>query len=221
MWQSEKRPVTNGIIESREHGLVVLSPVSGTPLRRVLFVNSYGGLSIWERIRDGMFPSHHLWGCVELARMGYQVALAEPVRHFDYRRPLPHDFKLLQMAKEWLGPEDILYCGHTLLFWLPLLKRIGMLKRKIVSLTYAREDLDFASAHSGVIALTAAAADEAKRLAPQAKVAHLGWGADLSIFPRLPYVPDWFLCCGITHRDYRTLNLAAAAESKRDTHNFP
>jgi glycosyltransferase involved in cell wall biosynthesis len=70
--------------------------------------------------------------------------------------------------------------------------------------------LDFASAHSGIIALNPAAEEHAKKLAPKAKVAHLGWGADLNYFPRLPYVPESFLSCGITHRDYRVLSEAAA-----------
>jgi len=27
-------------------------------------------------------PAHHLWGCVELVKLGYEVAIAEPLRHF-------------------------------------------------------------------------------------------------------------------------------------------
>ena len=209
---NSKRPaVTAGIVEREEHGTLVLAPASGTPFRRVIFVNSYGGKATWEKIKEGLLPANHLWGCIELARLGYEVAIAEPLRHFYlYRRPLPHDLKLLGLARHWLRPDDIIYCGHTLLYWLPLLKTLGALKRHLVSLTYAREELDFSRSHSGIIALTTAAADQARKIAPKVKVAHLSWGLDLSFYPKLSYRPDLFLSCGITHRDNRTLSLAAS-----------
>lgn len=42
-------------------------------------------------------------------------------------------------------------------------------------------------------------------MAPRAKVAMLGWGADLAFFPVLPYSPQFFLSNGRTHRDFDTL----------------
>ena len=80
---------------------------------------------------------------------------------------------------------------------------------RIVSLLFAREPLALAGQHSGIIALTRAAADHARQIAPHVKVAQLGWGADLSVFPRLPYDPQWFLSCGRTLRDHETLCAAA------------
>jgi glycosyltransferase involved in cell wall biosynthesis len=204
-------PITAGIIEREEEGTLILAPANGAPYRRVIFVNSYGGAYFWERIKKGLEPPHHLWGCLELVRMGYEVALAEPLRHFClYRRPFPHDLKLLHLACNWLRAGDIIYCGHTLLYWLPVLKTLGALNRHLVSLTYAREELDFSRTHSGIIALTPTAADQARKMAPKTKVAHLGWGVDLSFYPKLPYRPDHFLSCGITLRDNRTLSLAAS-----------
>jgi glycosyltransferase involved in cell wall biosynthesis len=211
----ETAPSLAGIQETRRDGLIFLSPAGGRPGRRILYVNSYGGASVWEQVKRGQLPGHHLWGCLELVRRGYEVALAEPLPHFYFhRRPLPHDLRLLGVARDWLGPEGILYCAHTLLYWLPLLKRLGLLRRRIVSLTYAREELDFAGVHTGIIALTPAAADQARKMAPRARVAHLAWGFDLSAFPALAYQPRWFLSCGITHRDLPTL-AAGAAQSRR------
>jgi glycosyltransferase involved in cell wall biosynthesis len=100
------------------------------------------------------------------------------------------------------------------LYWLPLLRAFGVHQSRIVSLLFAREPLDQSRHHSGIIALTAAAADHARKIAPQARVAHLGWGADLSVFPRLPYAPDWFLSCGRTRRDPAVL-CAASRQSSR------
>ena len=203
------------ITERIENGLLILSPVGRPPLRRVLFLNSYGGKQLWCEIKAGVMPSHHLWGCTQLVGFGYEVAIAEPLRHFTRRRPLPHDLALLRAASQWLGPTGILYCAHTLLYWLPLLRKLGILKCRIISLTYAREHLDFANEHDGIIALTGAAADQAAKVYPKAKVAHLAWGADLSFFPQLPYSPKVFLSCGATHRDQKTLSKAAQLSSSK------
>jgi glycosyltransferase involved in cell wall biosynthesis len=211
----EKPSVTRGVLEHQEHGLTVLSPVSGRPRRRVLYVNSYGGADFWKQIKRGWAAPHHLWGCLELVRMGYEVALAEPLPDFYlYRNPLPHDLRLLRVVRSWLGTDGIVYCGHNVLYWLPFLRSLGLLRSRIISLLYAREPLDLGGAHCGIIALTGAAAEQARQVAPRAKVAHLGWGADLSVFPQLPYDPQWFLSCGRTRRDPGLL-CAAAARSGR------
>jgi len=164
----ESPSLTDGIVEREEQGMIVLSPARGRAIRRVLHVSGYAGRYVWNKIKNGLIPAHQLLGCVELARMGYEVALAEPLPHFDaYRRPLPHDLKLLRFAKTWLGPDDIIFSGHTLLYWLPLLKALGALNRRIVSLTYARERLDFSRNHSGIVTLTPAAADHAEKRHPR------------------------------------------------------
>lgn len=191
--------------------MLVLSPGDGRASRRVLFVNCYGGKSLWEKIKSGHTPAHHLWGCLELVRMGYEVAVAEPVTDFYfYHNPFPHDLKLLRFAQSWLQRDGIIYCGHNVLYWLLFLRRLGRVRCHIVSLLYGREPLNFSRAHSGIIALNGAAADHARKLAPQTKVARLGWGVDLDFFPRLPYAPQWFLSCGITNRDFPTLCRAAS-----------
>ena len=202
--------VIPGVVERRERGLVVLSSPSGRCVRRVLFVNNYGGAAVWDKIKRGLVPPHHLWGCLELVRMGYEVALAEPLPDFDLRRrPLPHDFKLLPMIRSWMRPDDIVYCGHNVLYWVPLLRALGLARRHVVSLLFARETLDFGGAHSGIVALTPSAAQQAAKLAPKAKRVHLGWGADLNSFPIQPYNPRWLLHCGISGRDFGTLQKAS------------
>src|SRR5262249_35593000 len=96
--------VANEIVERMDSGLLVLSHASKPAYRRVLYVNSYGGREIWEIIKQGTCPTHHLWGCVELVRMGYEVALAAPLPDFYFNhKALPHDFALLKMIRSWLG----------------------------------------------------------------------------------------------------------------------
>ena len=65
-----------------------------------------------------------------------------------------------------------------------------------------------------MVCLTPAAAEQAEKLAPQAKVANLGWGVDLDFFGQLKYDPEWFFSCGIANRDFSTL-AAAAAKCRR------
>ena len=212
---STSNSVVDGIVERRERGHLVIAAANKRPIRRVLFVNLTGGVSLWNKVKQGLVPPHHLWGCVELARMGYEVALAEPLPNFYlYRNSLPHDLKLLSTARSWLGSDGIIYCGHNVLYWIPLLKSLGAIPCHVVSLLYAREPLDFSHAHTGVIALNPAAADHARQLAPKAKIAHLGWGVDLNFMPRLAYHPKWFLSCGITGRDQETLRSAAALSGR-------
>ena len=201
--------VTHGIIESTAHGLIVLSPMAGRTGRRVLFVNNYGGREVWEKVKAGLVPPHHLWGCLQLVRMGYEVALAEPVPDFIPRRPLPHDLRLLRVVRSWLRKDDIVYCGHNVLYWIPFLRSIGLARRHIVSLLFALEPLDFSGAHSAIVALTPTAETQARTLAPKTKIAHLGWGVDPASYPRHPYQPRYLLHCGIAGRDFPTLHAAS------------
>jgi hypothetical protein len=214
----ESNRVTKGLVERVEHGIIVLSPAHRRPCRRILHVNGYGGRYVWERIKSGQVPGHQLLGCLELVRMGYEVALAEPVPDFAlYRRPVPHDLSLLGIVRSWLGPNGIVFCGHNVLYWLPLLRRLHALDCRIVSLLYAREPLHVGSGHAGVLSLTPAGAEQARRLAPRAKIGHLGWGVDLGFVPHLPYNPEWFFSCGIANRDFGTL-CAAACQTRRKIH---
>ncbi|MDP3071625.1 MAG: glycosyltransferase [Opitutaceae bacterium] len=163
----------------------------------------------WRTLEDPN-PGQHLWGCIELARLGYEVAMPEePVRgrFFNYRR---QDFNQLRFIREWLGRDGILYSGHTVLFWAPMLAAAGLLRCPVVTLLYAAgENLRFSSGYAGVIAMTPAAERRARSLAPGAKIAHLGWGVDLPLYPSSRHTPGWFLSCGKTRRDFSTLASAA------------
>jgi glycosyltransferase involved in cell wall biosynthesis len=209
--QPKPKSLLDGIVESRREGLVVLSPANKRPFRRIIYLDNYGGASMWEKIKTGDMPPHHLRGCLELVRMGYEVALAEPLPDFYFnRRALPHDLRLLGLVRNWLGPNGIVFCGHNVLYWLLLLRKLGLIRCHIVSNLWAREPLNLASAHSGILGLTRAGAEQARKLAPKVPVAPLGWGADLSVYPKLPYRPEAFFSCGIALRDFKTLSLAAA-----------
>jgi len=206
--------VHQGISAEHYRGMTILRSTEQKPFRRVLYLNSYGMARAWRDFREGLHPGQHLWGCLELVRMGYEIAMPEELtqksRFFNYRR---QDLKHLSFAVSWLGRDGIVYSGHTILFWTPLLVRLKLLRRHVVTMLYARgENLRFPNGYRGILALTPAAADRARRLAPNARVAHIRWGVDLPFFPVQPYSPQWFLSCGKTRRDFVTLQAAAAAQ---------
>lgn len=206
------------VVERDEDGLLVLGPARGRPVRRVLYVNSYGGRDVWQKVKSGELPGHHLWGCLELAASGYEIALAEPLPDFYWRRrPLPHDLRDWRLVQSWLGPDGIVFCGHNVLYWLPLLRRLGLHRARVVSLLFAREPLDHASGHTAIVALTPAAEVHARQIAPRVPVAHLGWGADLAAYPPIAYRPEVAMSCGIANRDFRTLSAAAGLCRSRVT----
>jgi glycosyltransferase involved in cell wall biosynthesis len=200
----------SGVVESVQRGCTILSPGRGKVKRRLIYLDSYGGTAMMEKIKAGDMPAHHLRGCLELVRMGYEVALANPVPDFWQfkRKPFPHDWQVVSLAKAWLGREGIIFCGHNVLAWVPIFRKLGLLKCHVVSQIFGCEDLPIVGGHSGVITLTQLGADYARKKWPKAKVAHLGWGADLSIFPKLPYTPNAFFSCGITLRDHKTMAAA-------------
>src|SRR5262249_28087399 len=131
-----------GVVERTENGVVVLGPASGRYSRRILYVDSYGGAEMWAKIKAGMVSPHHLRGCLELAKIGYEVALGEPLQDFYlWRNPLPHDLRLFQLVRNWLGRDGIVFCGHNVLYWTLLLRALGGLRCRVVSNLWAREPL--------------------------------------------------------------------------------
>lgn len=208
----KKESSLDGIVERQYRGMTILSLEGVKPRRRVFYLNSYGMAKAWRLIKAGEYPGQHLWGCLELVRMGYEVAMPEEAdtkaRFFNYRR---QDLKHLAFIRSWLGRDGIVYSAHTVVFWSPLLVCLKLLGCKVVTLFYAGdENLRFAKGYSGIIAMTPAAKTRAEQVAPHAKVAHLGWGVDLPFFPELDYAPRWFLSCGKSRRDFETLAAAAS-----------
>jgi Glycosyltransferase len=205
-------PLTEGITVDKQGVMTILRPANIRPKRRVLYLNSYGMAQAWRMWLEGEYPGHHLLGCLELVRMGYEVAMPEEMdksgRFFNYQR---QDRAHLGFMRSWLGRDGILYSGHSILFWGPLMKTLGLLRCPIVTLFYARdENPRFTGAYNGIIAMTPAAEERARSIAPKAKILHAGWGVDLPFFPVLDYSPKWFLSCGKSRRDNETLAAAAA-----------
>src|SRR5579862_5875760 len=129
----QTKSVMDGIVESRLHGVAILSPAEKRPFRRLIYLDNYGGASMLEKIKTGDMAPQHLRGCLQLVRMGYEVALAEPLPDFYlHKNAFPHDFKLLKLVR-WAGKEGIVFCGHNVLYWLLFLRKLGLVRCDIVS----------------------------------------------------------------------------------------
>ena len=123
--------------------LVLLSPANKRPIRRMIYVDNYGGFMAGEDQKWGRAHPQRLRRCLQLARMG-KIVLAEPLPDFYLRRnALPHDLKLLKLVRSWLGPEGIVFCGHNVLYWLLFLRSFGLSNATSFQTFWAREPLNF------------------------------------------------------------------------------
>lgn len=190
-------------------GLTILrGPTSNG--RKIVYVNSYGMALAWRLYRDGVYPRHHLWGCVELAARGYEVRLPEPPRVKGWRRRFRYDWRAAREAVGDLGRDDVVYCGHNVLAWVPLAKALRLTRAKIVGQLYAKEPLPLAGVYDGVIAHTPPAVGHARAIARKALVRHIRWGMDLAFFEPRDYRPEFTFSCGKAYRDFDVLKRALA-----------
>jgi hypothetical protein len=155
----------------------------------------------------GEYAGHHLWGCLELARAGYEVLLPEPPPDGSRFKRLLTDHHAARAARR-LSRDDIVYCGHNVLLWTPLLKLVRAARCRTVGLLFAQEPMLLAKTYDAVIGMTPVAYDHAARIAPRAARAHLGWGVELATYPVHPYEPAFGLSCGKTYRDYEVVRRA-------------
>ena len=194
---------------TREEGLTILRANVPQIGRRVLYVNSYGMALAYRLWAAGEYAGHHLWGCLELARRGYEILLPEPPPDGSRFKRLLTDHVAARVARR-LSRDDIVYCGHNVLLWTSLAKRVRQMRCKTVGLLFAREALPLAGTYDGIIGLTPVACEHAQRIAPRAQRAHLGWGVELKSYHVHPYDPTFGLSCGKTFRDYDVIRRAFA-----------
>lgn len=185
--------------------------------RTVLFLSDHGGPSSLEGWKICGFGGHGLWGCIELARMGYRIVMPR-VGHWGRGRIAKHlatDLRAAWVHARRLGPNDLVYCVHNVLWWTPLLSRLGQVKAKLVAMLFAKEPLPMASRFAGVIGMTRVATEHAKANYPKAATAHIQWAVELSDHHHraLPYDGRWGLACGVTGRDYPTVARAFEGHS--------
>lgn len=188
-----------------ENNLLILSSSKKKPLRRILYVNSYGMAKAWRLWKEGVYPGNHLWGCIELAMMGYEVLIPEPASGKGVFKRLKNDWTPALIALHSLKSDDIVYCGHNILLWTPFLKALKAIKCKVVGLLFAREPLLFGSLYDGIIAHTPVAKEITAVRWPKVLCSHISWGMDMDFFTAYSYDPQWMLSCGKTFRDFNVI----------------
>ncbi len=196
------------------NGIVTIRSATLNRGRRVLYINDFGMIEGYEKWCQGLYPSDRFFGCIELARAGYEVLIPErPAILTRYLKNVTTDFGKTLWAALSLGRDDFVYCAHNLLFWCPLLRGINVMRPRVVSFLFAGERLWFSELHDGLLGLTPAAYECSGRLAPRIKRSHIGWGIDLSFFQPFPYEPQFVLYAGKALRD---LEVVAKAWAKLD-----
>jgi glycosyltransferase involved in cell wall biosynthesis len=181
----------------------------------------------------GEYPAHHLWGADHLPADSFSVTIIPPsgstqVNRFCrwISRVTRYRFGDLDQELEiWRrrGEIDIAYVASGHLFWLLLLRSLGLFRPKIVRWVYVPRmhfpwwtlrDLNLPLFNRGtdlLLCLTHRAADAYRRDMPWLKVSQLDWGADLEQFRPGRREGGFFFACGKTNRDYTPiLNVAAS-----------
>ncbi|MEL6943453.1 MAG: hypothetical protein AAFO82_12355, partial [Bacteroidota bacterium] len=209
-------------------------------MAKIFVLNNYSLERVWQEIRDGKKPNHHLYGVNYLEQAGHEIVLVpfdESKRHWLTRfskfwkktkLPIPlgdlyQQLYVLERAKR----QDIIYAPcQTQTALLSYWKAMGLLRAKIVVVAHhppirgsfrAIRQFFFRWELAGTDAfpsLSQRIADKIN-LFKKNKSKGLHWGPDLDFYA--PYVEDevgtYFLAAGRTGRDFATF-AAACAEAK-------
>ena len=203
---------------------------------RVLVLNNYPLDEVWEEVRRGEKPDHHLFGINHFGALGYEVrivpfAQSQALQWLErmltrVRFPIP----LGALDRQWSGwrllrEADLIYapCGNetTLLSYL---RSIGLLSTPIVSLQHhALNRGRMASLREPWIrrqirgtdalpALSRQVADEvnARNGSSSKKSCVLPWGPDATFYPSTDTAGEGVVAAGRTGRDFLAFGRAAS-----------
>ena len=193
-----------------EDGAVILRGDRPFLGRRVLLVSEYGMADAWRQWAAGTYPGQHLWGCLELARLGYEILLPEPRDHRLEAGGRSFAAAVARLGRERLDAGDVVYCQRPILP-LTVVRGLRAAGCKAISLLHGDGRARELSEYDGLIGLTPAGHERAARANPRALRAHIPWGVDLPFYPEAPYEPRWVLSCGKTLRDFACLAEALEA----------
>jgi glycosyltransferase involved in cell wall biosynthesis len=201
-----------------------------TGVIRVGLINTYlQGREVL--IPSGEYPAHHLWGVDHLPLDSFKVIIIPPsgtspinslcrwlsrVTRFRFG-DLDQELEIWKRRRQ----IDIAYVASGNLFWLLLLRALGLFRPRIVRWVYIprkrfpwwtlREiNLPLFNRGTDLLLCLTRRADEAYRNEmPWLRVAQLDWGADLEQFRPGRRDGRFFFACGKTNRDYSPVLQAA------------
>jgi hypothetical protein len=190
---------------------------------RIALVNTYldGREAL---IPSGEYPAHHLWGVDHLPSDSFKVTIIPPsgsarINRFCRWISRVTRFRFGDLDQEleiWKRRHeiDIAYVASGNLFWLLLLRSLGLFRPRIVRWVYiprqrfpwwTLRELNLPLLNRGtdlLLCLTHRAAEAYRSEMPWLRVAQLDWGADLDQFRPGPRDGRFFFACGKTNRDY-------------------
>jgi glycosyltransferase involved in cell wall biosynthesis len=201
-----------------------------TEVIRVGLINTYlQGREVL--IPAGEYPAHHLWGVDHLPSDSFKVTIIPPsgsarinrlcrwitrVTRFRFG-DLDQELEIWKRRRE----IDIAYVASGNLFWLLLLRTLGLFRPRIVRWVYiprqhfpwwTLRELNLPLFNRGtdlLLCLTHRAAEAYQNEMPWLRVAQLDWGADLDQFRPGGREGRFFFACGKTNRDYGPVLQAA------------
>lgn len=197
---------------------------------RVAFINTYlqGREAL---IPSGEYPAHHLWGADHLSADAFEMTIIPPsgnqwMNRFGRWFSRVTRFRFGDLDQEWeiwrrRHTMDIAYVAHGGLFWLLLMRALGLFHPKIVQWTYTPRmrfpwwtlrDLNLPVFNRGrdlLLCLTQRAAQAYREEMPWQRAMPLDWGADREQFRPGPRDGGFFFACGKTNRDYAPVLRAA------------
>jgi hypothetical protein len=196
---------------------------------RILVLNNYPFEDVWQEVRRGEKPDHHLYGINHFHRRGYEVeivpfqsspwlqSLDTRLRHF----PIPlGSLDQQASALRRLKSGDLLYAPcQTQTHALSLARRLRLLKTPMVCIAHHPFDSGrlsvlrkpyFQQVVRGTDAYPALSEGVAKILAAVgARSMALRWGPDATYYRTTPEVGEVAVAAGRTGRDFATFARAA------------
>jgi glycosyltransferase involved in cell wall biosynthesis len=201
-------PEDDDLIADERPGLVRLHGPGPRNGRRVLLVQSYGMAGAWQRRMHEAYPSQHLWGCLELARRGWEVLLPEPPPPVSLAaRRRTAERRALGIALRHLRHGDVLY--GTVGPWIARLRRARLLRCATIALHHAGPVPPHTAHADAVVAIVPASARKARAVF-SGPVARIDWGVELPFYQTAHYRPRFALAVGKSFRDFDTLARAFA-----------
>lgn len=205
---SDTNATPNDLWQFTDHGQAIeIIPSGRRYTRTLLYVPFVGGAGIFRSWLRSRLRGHCLWGAPQLAAMGYRIILlSRPNRVPLVGHHLVQDIHAIKPFLTDLRDDDIVFCNHNTMFWIPLICSVRP-RIRLVGYLYAREPLPLIKRYHAVGCMTPAAARQARQRAPRVQCALVPWGIDLSgrAFEPAPFSGKYLLSVGSTGRDDRTL----------------
>jgi len=199
---------------------------------RILVLNNYPFQEVWEEIKQGKKPAHHLYGVDVMEREGHEVILV-PFRKSQFWMKLSKwiskipfiefgDLDQQVSALKMLNQCDVVYSPCQTQTWLlSYLRAIGLVRKPIVSIghhpfvkgRFPKLRIPFLrwsfAGTDAYPALSEYVANEIRSLCKSTRTKPLFWGPDMRYYAYKPSLGNYVVVSGRTGRDYLTFGKAA------------